>query len=359
MILVNNPGDWSRTFGPLLHADWHGWTATDLVFPFFLFVMGVAMPFAFKRRLESPGGSQGLFRKVARRTLLLFALGLFSGWFPFVGFDWATARIPGVLQRIAVVYLFASLAYLHLRVRARVWLTSGLLAGYWILMKLVPVPGFGAGDLSPAGNLASWIDNLVLGSHVWLHAPGDGDPEGILSTIPAVATALIGVFIGEFLASRRSSQEKLRGLMITGVAGILLGLLTGQWFPINKNLWTSSYVLFTAGMALALLAIIYYVVDIKGHDGWAAPFRIFGMNSIAAYVGSGLLARILLNIKWADPDGAGLEGATVTLQKWLYRSFVEPVFPDYWASFAWAMANVLLWLAIMGVLYRRRIFIKI
>jgi predicted acyltransferase len=355
MILVNSPGDWGKTFGPLLHAPWDGWTPTDLVFPFFLFVMGVALPFAFKRRLESSDGrSHGLHRKIGRRTLVLLALGLFSGWFPFVGIDWATARIPGVLQRIAVVYFFASLAYLHLKVRGRAWLTSALLAGHWLLMKLVPVPGFGAGDLSPEGNLASYIDRLILGQHVWVHAPGGGDPEGILSTVPAVATALIGIFIGEFLASSRESRVKLSGLCIAGSLGITLGLLTAEWFPINKNLWTPSYVLLTAGMAAALLGGVYWVVDMKGRRNWARPFQIFGMNSIAAFVGSGLLARILLNVRWV-----GVDGAMVTLQRWLYRSSAETLFPDYWASLAWAVAHVLLWLAIMGFLYRRRIFIKI
>ena len=355
MILVNNPGDWGKTFAPLLHADWHGWTATDLVFPFFLFVMGVAIPLALSNRLERSGGATAeIHRQIFRRTLILLALGLLLNWVPFFGVDWSKVRIPGVLQRIAVVYFLASLAYLHLKMRGRAWLTVGLLSGYWLALMLVPVPGFGAGDLSPQGNLAGYVDGVVLGPHAWVDAPGPGDPEGILSTFPALATALIGLLAGELLRSPRRSQEKLRGLLIAACACISGGLLMANWFPINKNLWTSSYVVFTAGIALALLGGIYHLVDIKGRDRWAKPFLVFGMNSIAAFVGSGLLARVLLKTRWESADGS-----TVSLHRWLYEICVVPLLPDYWASLAWAIANVILWLVLMGLLYQRRILIKI
>ena len=192
MLLVNNAGDWGRTFAPLLHAEWDGWTPTDLVFPFFLFMVGVAIPLSFASRLERSGGDrQPLYRQIVRRTAIIFALGLFLSWFPFLGIDWSSARIPGVLQRIAVVYFFASLAYLHLSTRGRWWLAGGLLMGYWLVMELVPVPGFGAGDLSPEGNLAGLVDRLVLGAHVCAvcaraggsgghpqHPAGGGDRSG-------------------------------------------------------------------------------------------------------------------------------------------------------------------------------------
>jgi predicted acyltransferase len=355
MILVNNPGDWGKTFAPLLHAEWHGWTVTDLVFPFFLFVMGVAIPLAFSNRLERSGGDPaGLHRQIIRRAIILFGLGLLMNWAPFFDLDWSKARIPGVLQRIAVVYCLASLAYLHLRTRGRAWLTAGLLCGYWIALKLVPVPGFGAGDLSPQGNLAGFIDGAVLGSHTWSEAPGRGDPEGILSTLPALATALIGILSGELLRSSRQPREKLYWLLIAACVGISGGLLMATWLPINKNLWTSSYVVFTAGIALALLGGIYLLVDIKGWDRWARPFLVFGLNSIAAFVGSGLLARVLLKTRWESADGSA-----VSLHRWLYETCVVPLFPDYWASLAWAIANVMVWLCVAGFLYRRRILIKI
>ena len=355
MILVNNPGDWSKTFAPLLHAEWHGWTPTDLVFPCFLFVMGVAIPFALAARLERAGPDRaGVTGKIVRRTLILLALGLVLNIFPGIGIDWETVRWPGVLQRIAAVYLVSALAYLHLDIRRRAWLTGGVLAGYWLLMKLVPVPGYGAGDLSPDGNLAAWLDQLLLGQHVWREAPGPGDPEGILSTLPALATALIGVFTGELLRSPGRRRQKIVRLWVAAAAGVALGLLVGEWFPVNKNLWTSSFVLLTAGLSLAMLAGVYYLVDVKGHDRWAAPFYILGLNSIAAFVGSGLLARVLSTIRWQGSDGV-----VVTLKLWLYGTLIDPLLPDYWASLAWALATVLLWVGIMSLLYRRRIFIKI
>ena len=355
MILVNNAGDWGRTFGPLLHAEWDGWTPTDLVFPFFLFMVGVAIPLAFANRLEKTGGDLGpLYRQIARRTAILFALGLFLTWFPFLGVDWSSARIPGVLQRIALVYLVASLAYLHLGTRARWWLASGLLMGYWLAMELVPVPGFGAGDLSPEGNLAGLVDRLVLGAHVWRYAPGPADPEGILSTIPAVVTALAGIFTGEWLRTKREQNEKLIGLFVAGSLAAVAGAVFGWFFPINKNLWTSSYVVLTAGLALLTLAVISYFVDLKKRDGWAKPFVVFGTNSIAAYVLSGLIAKILYRVRWT-----GVDGSRISLKTWLYDHCFASWIPDYFASLAWASVHVLVVLAVMWWLYKRKIFIKI
>lgn len=355
MILVNNAGDWSKTWRPLLHAEWHGWTPTDLIFPFFLFAVGVAIPYAFAGRLARSGGDRGpLHWQIVRRTALLFALGLFLNWFPFYTVDWPAARIPGVLQRIAVVYLVTALAWLHLGPRSRTVLALALLAGYWLAMVLVPVPGHGAGDLGPQGNLAAWVDHALLGQHTWRKAPGPGDPEGILSTLPAIASALAGLFAGDWLRSPRAPQEKIRGLLLWGCIATIAGLALDPWFPINKNLWTSTYVLFTTGLALLLLAAAYYVVDVKRHDGWAWPFSIFGTNAIAAFFGSTLLAKILLLIRWTAPSGE-----TVNLQAWLFRHSFGAWLPDYVASFAWASTYLLIWLGLMTVLYRRRIFIKV
>lgn len=345
MILVNNAGDWSKTYGPLLHAEWHGWTPTDLIFPFFLFAVGVAIPYSFAGRLQRSGGDQGpLYGQIVRRSLILFALGLFLSWFPFYTVDWTTARIPGVLQRIAVVYLVAAFAWLHLSVRWRALLAVLLLAGYWGAMVWVPVPGYGAGDLSPQGNLEAWIDQRVLGSHTWRKAPGPGDPEGILSTAPAIATALAGLFVGDWLRSSRTRSRKLRGLLLWGGAATIAGLALDPWFPINKNLWTSTYVLFTAGLALLLSAATFFLVDIKKTDGWTRPFVIFGTNAIFAYFGSSLMAKILIISGW---------------QPWLYRRLFDSWLPDYVASFAWALAFVVLWWGLTALLYRRRIFIKV
>lgn len=345
MILVNNTGDWDKTYSPLLHAEWHGWTPTDLIFPFFLFVVGVAIPYAFAGRLQRSGGDfSPIHGQIARRALILFALGLFLSWFPFYTVDWAAARIPGVLQRIAVVYAVAALAWLHLGARSRAVLAMMLLAGYWLAMVLAPVPGYGAGDLSPGGNLSGWIDHLILGSHTWRKAPGPGDPEGIFSTLPAIATALAGLFTGDWLRSPRTQQEKLWGLLLGGAAGVLTGLLFHPWFPINKNLWTSTYVLFTAGMGLLLLAVAYYLVDVRRGGGWTWPFAVFGTNAIFAFFGSTLVAKILI---------------LTHLQTWLFQRLFGSWLPDYVASLAYALAYVALWWGLTAALYRRRIFLKI
>jgi predicted acyltransferase len=355
MILVNNSGDLDKTYAPLLHAEWHGWTPTDLVFPFFLFAVGVAIPYAFAGRLARSGGDRGpLHRQIVRRTVILFALGLFANWFPFYNVDWPTARIPGILQRIAIVYLVAGLAWLHLGARARAVLTLALLASYWLAMVLVPVPGYGAGDLSPDGNLAAWIDHFILGSHTWKKAPGPGDPEGILSTVPAIATALVGLFTGDWLRSQRTRREKLRRLLLWGGAATAAGLALDRWFPINKNLWTSSYVVFTGGMALLLLAAAFFLIDLKSRAAWVRPFTIFGTNAIIVFFGSVLMAKILFLIRWPTTGGE-----TITLQAWLYRHLFASWLPDYVASLAWALLFVAFWWGVAVLLYRRRIFLKI
>lgn len=354
MILVNNPGDWATTYAPLLHAEWHGWTPTDLIFPFFLFAVGVAIPYAFAGRLARSGGDRGpVHGQIARRTAILFALGLFLSWFPFYTVDWPAARIPGVLQRIAVVYCVAGLAWLHLGARARAALALALLAAYGLAMMLVPVPGYGAGDLSPDGNLAAWVDRHVLGRHTWRKAPGPGDPEGILSTVPAVSTALLGLLAGDWLRSPRTRREKLRGLLLWGAAATAAGLALDRLFPINKNLWTSSYVVFTGGMALLLLAAAYVLVDVKGRAAWVRPFTLFGVNAIVAFFGSTLMAKIAYLIRWPA------EGETVTLQAWLYRRLFASWLPDHVASLAWALLFVAVWWGVVVLLDRRRIFLRV
>lgn len=341
MILVNNPGDWAKTYAPLLHAEWHGWTPTDLVFPFFLFIVGVAIPLSLAGREPS----RELHLRILQRSAILFGLGLLLAWAPFYTVVWERARIPGVLQRIGVVYLFAALAYLHLRWRARLALSLSLLAGYWVAMKL-------GGDLSPQGNLAFRIDHAILGAHTWRYAPGPGDPEGILSTAPAVVSALAGIFAGEWLRSPRSTTRKLVGFLVAGSLASGIGLLLHPYFPINKNLWSPSYVVFTTGVALLCLGLCHELFDRRG-AAWAKPFEVFGKNSILAFVGSGALAKALLLIKLDDPGGT-----PVSLQKVLYSSFYAPHLPDYLASLAWALSHVLLWLAVVWWLDRRRIYLK-
>ncbi|MGE0640437.1 MAG: acyltransferase family protein [Thermoanaerobaculia bacterium] len=357
MILVNNAGDWSRTWAPLLHAPWHGWTPTDLVFPFFLFIVGVAIPIALAPRLAAGGDAlAGIHRRILRRSATLFVLGLALIWFPYYTVIWERVRIPGVLQRIAVVYLVAAFAYLHLGRRSRFALSLALLAGYWAAMRWLPVPGFPAGDLTPEGNFAFHVDHLLLGPHIWRYSPGPGDPEGILSTLPAIVTALLGVSTGEWLRSSRTVAARAAGMATAGLVLVLTGLALAPLFPLNKNLWSPTYVLFTGGAALLLLAPLHRLVDGRSAAAWTRPFVIFGRNAIVAYAGSSLMARLLGVIRIADPADPG---ASISLQKWLYARLCVPLFPDYVASFAWAAGFVLVWFAILWWLDRRRLYLRI
>jgi predicted acyltransferase len=349
MILVNNPGTWDAIYGPLEHAAWHGWTPTDLVFPFFLFIVGVSITLALSRRAESAGSKRDLYLKIIRRTLIIFALGLFLGGFPY--YNLSSIRIPGVLQRIAICYCFASIIFLNTRWRTQAFITAALLLLYWAMMKLTPVPGFGAGNLEMEGNLAAYVDRRLLTGHTWKPLY---DPEGILSTIPALATALCGVLTGHLLRSRRTPIEKVAALFVAGLAGVVVGWVWNFWFPINKALWTSSYVLFTAGMALQLLALCYWLIDIKGYRLWARPFLIFGTNALALYFLAELFARIISIIKFTRADGSQVDLQTAIYEN-LFASWAQPVN----ASLMFALSIVLLWLAVMAILYRRQIFIKV
>jgi predicted acyltransferase len=355
MILVNNPGTWGAVYWPLTHADWHGWTPTDLIFPFFLFAVGASIALALAPRLERCESRGGLLARIATRSLVLFALGLFLAGFP--AFDLATIRIPGVLQRIAVCYLAVALLFLVVprrhRVAAMGAMLVALLLGYWALMTWVPVPGFGAGDLGKEGNLAAHIDRTVLGPHIW-RAAKVYDPEGILSTLPAVATTLAGLLTGLWLRTPRPPVEKAAGMAAAGAAAVLLGLAWGRWFPINKALWTSSYAVFTAGAALLILAACFWLVEIRRWRRWATPFVVFGTNAIAAFVLSTFAARLLVLVK--IPGGGG---AAVSLHRWIYTHVFAPWAAPANASLLFAIAYVLIWLAVMSALYRRRIFIRV
>src|SRR6185436_5037137 len=263
---------WSSIYWPLDHAEWNGWTPTDLIFPFFLFIVGVAIPLAFGRRIETGGSKRDLYWKIIRRTLIIFALVMFRAFFGSIvhslpGFPYprfSTVRIPGVLQRIAVCYLFASIIFLNTKVRTQIIVTLALLVIYWLIMTRLHAPGFAVGDLSKEGSLASFVDRVVFGPHIWKQGKVY-DPEGILSTIPAIATTLFGVLTGQWLRSERTALEKLAGLFVVGAMCVAIGWSWNAFFPINKSLWTSSYVSFTSVLALQLLAICYWLIDIKSH----------------------------------------------------------------------------------------------
>jgi predicted acyltransferase len=351
MVLVNNPGTWSSIYWPLEHAEWNGWTPTDLVFPFFLFIVGVSITLAFGRRVEEGGAKRDLYLKVIKRTLIIFGLGLFLNGFPY--FQLSTIRIPGVLQRIAVCYLIASLIFLTTKVRTQLAIALALLVVYWLLMTRVAAPGFAAGDLSKEGSLASFIDRMVFGAHVWRQAKVY-DPEGLLSTIPAVSTTLFGVLTGHWLRSERTRIEKVVGLFVIGTICVVLGWAWNPFFPINKALWTSSYVLFTGGLALQLLALCYWVIDIKGYRRWAWPFEVFGVNALALFVGTGLMVKIMGLIRLQNGDGT-----QISSQGWIFRRLFLSWAAPINASLAYAITFILFWLLLMWLLYRKRIYIKV
>jgi predicted acyltransferase len=353
MVLVNNPGTWSAIYPPLAHAPWHGITPTDYIFPFFLFIVGIAIPLALGRRVAE-GITNDVYLKIARRTAIIFLLGLFLAAFPF--FDFANLRIPGVLQRIAVCYLVASLIFLHTNWKQQTIIGIVLLLVYWFLMSAVPVPGCEITTINDkACNLAAYVDRAVFGeNHIWKSAKVF-DPEGILSTIPAVATTLSGVLTGTWLATKKSDLEKVGGLFFFGVVLIALGWCWNFFFPFNKSLWTSSYVVYTSGLALCFLGFCYWLVDIKGYKKWSKPFVIFGVNALALFVFSGLFARILGVIKWTGAE----EGKTISLQKWIFDTIFLPFAAPVNASLAYAICFILFWLFLMWLLYRKRIFIKV
>jgi len=374
MVLVNNPGSWDAIYGPLDHAEWNVWTPTDLVFPFFLFIVGVAITLSLGKRLASGGPKRDLYLKIIRRSLLIFVVGVILNTFPFYDFakgEWldpGTVRIMGVLQRIAICYLIASVLFLHTDWRQQAIIAIGMLIIYWFLMTLIDVPGCitTSVNLKPC-NLAAYIDRSILTeNHMWQQSKVY-DPEGLLSTIPAIATTIAGMLTGTWISSESTAPagglarnesgtqyRKVSAIFFFGVVLVALGWIWSFWFPINKRLWTSSYVAFTAGLALCFLGVCYWLIDIKKYTAWAKPFVIFGANAIALYIGSEFLAVALSVIRVAGPDGN-----SIALQDWILNNLFLTWAMPVNASLAFAICIVLFWLLMMWLLYRKRIFIRL
>jgi len=359
MILVNNNGDEAHAYWALKHAAWNGFTPTDLVFPTFLFLVGISTVLSLQSRLAQGVQKQSLFLHVVRRAIILYLLGLIVNSFPF--FHLHTMRFYGVLPRIAICYLVVAALYLiSPEWRSKAALAVAALAGYWILMRFVSVPGYGAPThdvplLDRDGNLAAWLDRQIFSaSHLYEHTR---DPEGLLSTIPALGTALMGMLTGLWLRTSRTLAQKARGIAIAGLSGVLLGGLWNLSFPINKKLWTSSYVLFAGGLSLLLLALSVWLVDMtseqegKPRKPWFfTPLLVFGTNAIAAYVLSELLAAGISSIRL--DSGLNVSQA-------IYR-FIAGIVPDpAFASLLYSLGFVAVCWIVIYVLYRRKIFIKI
>lgn len=357
MLLVNNPGSWSAIYPPLQHAAWHGWTPTDLIFPFFLFIVGITTHLSMQARRERGEEDAALVRQIVRRGALIVLFGLLLAAFPFVPLDRVTGmRFPGVLQRIGVAYLFGALLTLRSSVKQQLVLLAVLLFGYWFAMTLIPVPGRGIGALlldDPSASLAAWIDRAVFGAHLWRNSV-TWDPEGLLSTVPAIGTVILGVMAGRWIGAPRSLHERLVVLYGVGSLCMVAGLMWHWSFPINKSLWTSSYVLFTGGTAAVSLATCIWLIDVLGLTWWTKPFVWYGMNPMVAFVGSGMMARMIYSIVKVPRNGEAVPIQRVIFEDY-FASWLEPRN----ASLLFAVTVVLLWAGILGLLYRKRIFFKV
>ncbi|NBA87308.1 DUF5009 domain-containing protein [Emticicia sp. CRIBPO] len=404
MTIVNNPGDWGSVYPPLLHAEWHGCTPTDLVFPFFIFIVGVSVSFAIPEKIWNAG----TFEKILVRSLRIFCLGLFLNFFskinlfgwegiPFAvvrllitiavsyalmadfkgrtklylvlliffcllllafgGFeDFKNVRIPGVLQRIGIVYFITSVLYLLTGFRGQVAAAALLLIFYWILMTQVQIPGFGAPNLNKATNMAAWVDNALLEGHMYVVSK-TWDPEGILSTIPAIASCIIGLLIGQLLNSNVPKLKKLQYMAGLGVVLLLAGILWDKSFPINKPLWTSSYVLFVSGLAILCLNVLYWLIEVLNLNKWTPFFVIWGVNPMIVFFYSGVIPRVLGMIKLTNPEDAT---GQINLQAYLYQYGIARFFENPMnASLAGALTYVLIWTLILWIFYKNKLIFKV
>jgi len=378
MNLVNNPGNWGAVYPPLLHAEWHGWTFTDTIFPFFIWIVGVAIPLSISRRLELGQSRRQLFLHAVRRAAILFGLGILLASFGYLvdllmgrmAFgEWlhqylTNVRIPGVLQRIAVCYLIALVIFLKTGVRGQICCTVALLLVYWLLVAFAPFPvnvhgetRYISGVYERGDNFSAYVDSIILngpviGTHVW-RSSKPWDPEGIVSTLPAIATCLFGILTGHLLRAKRSQSEKTAWLMVIGALLMWVGELMDLWLPINKSIWTSSYTVFMAGLAMICFGVYYWLVDVKGCRTFAKPFAIYGMNAITVFVLSGLLGRLMIEIKLP-----GAEGKSVALKTILYDNLFVPLASPKNASLLWALVWVAMLYLVAWVMYRKKWFVK-
>ena len=376
MLLVNNPGTWSAIYPPLEHAKWHGWTPTDLIFPFFLFIVGVTTELSLRAR-RARGDDEGrIVRQILRRGTIIVLLGLLLNAFPF--FTWTpiadnpdpsfidrvlhridNLRLTGVLQRIGIAYLASALITLRTSLRTQLIVLAVLLVGYWALMTLVSVPDSGIQGRflldQPSRQLSAWIDRLVLGTkHLWVGSR-TWDPEGLLSTVPAIGSCMLGSFAGRWIAKdARPLSERLSALFAVGALVMMLGLVWNWSFPINKSIWTSSYVLFTGGMAAVVLGTCMWIIDVQRVRRWTEPFVVYGVNPMLAFVGSGMMARLTVSVLTIERDGR-----RTSVQQAVYEEAYRSWLPAHAASFAYALSFVLVWYLILRILWKRGIVFKV
>jgi predicted acyltransferase len=360
MILVSHPGSWDYIFPQLDHAKWHGLTFTDLVAPFFLWVVGVSITIALTKRLNTGIKREQILLHILKRSILLFAIGVFCNGFPYglIGnhfFHWDTIRIMGILQRIAICYFFASLIFLYTSKTFQILLTLLLIIGSWIALKTIPVPNFGAGVLEPMGNLAWYIDSHLLHGHTYAGSPAPGfDPEGIFGTFVALATSLIGVVSGHLLNSNKNDYQKIGWMLLAGAILTILGLIMHEFLPLNKNLWTSSFALFTGGVALLGYALFYYLIEVKNQNKLFKPLEIFGYNALTIFVISLIINKLIFNIKIADNTGS-----LISFKNYYFNHLFLPIGDPKLASLLHAILAVLFIYLIAYILYRTKKIIKV
>jgi predicted acyltransferase len=404
MTIVNNPGSWAHIYPPLEHAEWNGCTPTDMVFPFFIFIMGTAIPFAMPNKQFDIN----VFNKIIVRSFRIFCLGLFLNYFSrielfglegisllairfiitfgvayallgnfslkiktylvfgvfgtliFLAYSKIEAfqdvRIPGVLQRIGIVYFFTTILYLKTTKKIQLLVAASILVTYWLLMAFVPVPGFGEANFEKGTNLAAWLDNLVLNGHLWSYSK-TWDPEGILSTLPAIATGISGMYIGQILNLQITKIEITKKTGIIGIALVIAGLTWNIVFPINKSLWTSSYVLYTYGIATICLTLLYYIIDISNYKNWTKFFLIWGVNPMIVFFFSGVIPRVLSSIKIQNPE---IIAKQINLQNLFYKFYIVPVFSNPLnASLTFALLYAIFWSLILWGFYKYKLIFKV
>ncbi|MBS9388494.1 MAG: acyltransferase family protein [Dolichospermum sp. WA123] len=360
MILANMAGVADDVYRPLSHSEWHGCTPTDLIFPCFLFIVGVAMTFSLSKYTAENKPTKAVYLRILRRTAILFILGLVLNGFWNQGvwtFDLSSIRLMGVLQRIALTYLFASLIVLKLPRKSQWLVAGGLLIAYWLTMMYIPVPDYGAGVLTREGNFGAFIDRLIIPkAHLY---KGDGfnflgDPEGLFSTIPAIVSVLAGYFTGQWIKDKKqATSQTSMDLVLFGLCCLVIAIIWDVAFPINKKIWTSSYVLFTTGWALMLLAACYELIEVRLIKRWSKPFEMMGLNAIALFVASVFLIKITAKTQLGTGETA------VSIYNWIYQNIFASWAGNFNGSFLFALVTLLFWYGVAVLMYQKRWFIKV
>ena len=344
MLIVNNPGTWSHVYAPLRHAEWNGLTPTDLVFPFFVFIVGVSITLAYSKRLAAGLKKGPLYRKIAIRTVSLFLCGIFLWLNP--KFDFENIRIVGVLQRIAIVFFVCSILFLNSKWKAQAITGAVILIAYWLAMTLIPTPGFDKPMLEPGANLAAWVDTNFCPGRLWKKT---WDPEGILSTFPAIVTGISGMLAGHLLLTDQARERKVIYLFSYGFFALIFGFLWNYHFPINKSIWTSSFVMVSSGLAAMVLATSYFFVDIQGRKRFTKPGIVFGANAIAVYVLADFLGQIFFYIKFGGSS----------LNVYFVNFFTSLGMETKLVSLLYPLMYICISYIPAWILFKKRIFIKL